>query len=177
MGPFWRRRGTKKTRKPMFSCRFGPWEVPKRKKTLYFTMVSEHTPVTTKALRTAVCRVLRSGGPSAARPQPQNTRDSWSQSGRVLGLVVGPPELPQRVPGEAQEPPRERKTRQTAGIFKTLLKTSFLKMCTPLECQAHFGQKGSRTERQSRRTAVFFVVALKVARGSQKSERAHQGVF
>ena len=45
-------------------------------------------------------------------------------------------------------------------------------MCTPLECQAHFGQKGSPTERQSRRRAVFLVVALKVARGSQKSESA-----
>ena len=43
-------------------------------------------------------------------------------------------------------------------------------MCTTLECQAHFGQKGSPTERQSRRKAVFFVVALKVARGSQRAK-------
>ena len=45
-------------------------------------------------------------------------------------------------------------------------------MCTPLECQAHFGQKGPQTERQSRRTAVFFVVALKVARGSPEGRRS-----
>ena len=45
-------------------------------------------------------------------------------------------------------------------------------MCTSLECQAHFGQKGPPTERQSRRNAVFCVVALKVARGSPKERRS-----
>ena len=50
-------------------------------------------------------------------------------------------------------------------------------MCTPLECQAHFGQKGSRAERQSRCTAVFFVVALKVARGSPKGRKSAPARF
>ena len=50
-------------------------------------------------------------------------------------------------------------------------------MCTILECQAHFGQKGSPTERQSRRTAVFFVVALKVARGSPKGRKSAPARF
>jgi len=88
--------------------------VPKRTKTLYFTGVFEHTPVATKVFGTPVRRVSPSGAPLTARPQPQNTIDSWPQSGCVLGLVVGPPEPPQRVPGEAQEPPGERRTRRTA---------------------------------------------------------------
>ncbi len=50
-------------------------------------------------------------------------------------------------------------------------------MCIHLDHQANFGQKRSPTERQSRRAAVFYVVALKMARGSQKGERGHQGVF
>ena len=81
------------------------------------------------------------------------------------------PGAPQRVPGEAQELKRERKTRSIAWLFEKRLKTNFLKMCTILECQTHFGQKGPQTERQSRRTAVFFVVALKVARGSPEGRR------
>ena len=151
--------------------------VPTWVQTLVFYKGFEHTPVATKAFGTHVPRVSRSGARVAARLQPQNTRDSWPQSGRDLGLVVGPPGPPQRVPGEAQEPPRERKTRRIARILEKLPKTNLLKMCTPLDCQAHFGPKGPPTERQSRRTAVFCIVALKVARGSQKSERAHQDVF
>ena len=50
-------------------------------------------------------------------------------------------------------------------------------MCTPLECQAHFGQKGPQTERQSRCTTVFFVVSLKVARGSPKRRRSAPARF
>ncbi len=68
----------------------------------------EHTPVATNAFGTSLRRVSRSGAPVAARPQPQNTAEKWPQSGRDLGLVVGPPGPPQRVPGEAQEPLRER---------------------------------------------------------------------
>ena len=113
----------------------------------------------------------------AARPQPPNTTENWPQSGRDLGLVVGPPGPTQRVPAEAQEPPRERETRRTAWILEQLLKTSFLKMCTPLECQAHFGQKGPQTERQSRQTAVFFVVALKVVRGGPKGRKSAPARF
>ena len=45
------------------------------------------------------------------------------------------------------------------GRTRWLLNTSILKMCTHLECQAHFGLKGAPTERQSRRNAVFVVVA------------------
>jgi hypothetical protein len=48
-------------------------------------------------------------------------------------------------------------------------------MCTHLECQAHFGQSGPPTERQSRRNAVFCVVALKVTRGSPKGHRSAPG--
>ena len=151
--------------------------MPKCSKTLCFTRVREHTPVGTKAFGTYFSRVSRSGAPVAARPQPPNTTENWPQSGRDLGLVVGPPEPPQRVPGEAQEPPRERKTPRIAWIFEKPLKTSCLKMCTPLECQAHFGQKGPQTERQSRRTAVFFVVALKVARRSPKGRRSAPARF
>ena len=139
--------------------------------------VREHTPVATKAFGTPVRRVSRSGAPSAARPQPPNTTENWPQSGRDLALVVGPPGPPQRVPGEAQEPPKERKTRRTAWILEKLLKTNLLKMCTPLECQAHLGPKGPPTERESRRNAVFYIVALKVARGNPKGERAHQCVL
>ena len=78
------------------------------------------------------------------------------------------------VPGEAQEPPRERETRRTAWIFEKLQKTSFLIMYTTLECQARFGQQGPPTERQSLRDDVFCAVPLKVARGSQKGGRAYQ---
>ena len=113
--------------------------------------VREHTPVATKVFGTDPRRDLRPGAPLGARPQPRNTTGNWPQNGRDLGLSVGPPELPQRVPGEGQKPPEDRKTPRTAGIFKKLLKTRFLKMCTTLECQAQFGQKGSPTERQSRR--------------------------
>ena len=63
------------------------------------------------------------------------------------------------------------------GRTRWLLNTNILKMRTPLECQAHFGLKGPPAERQSRRNDVFCIVALKVARGSQKGEREHQGVF
>ena len=48
-------------------------------------------------------------------------------------------------------------------------------MCTPLQCQAHFGQNGSRAERQTRRTAVFFVVALCEVRGSPKGRISAPG--
>ena len=81
------------------------------------------------------------------------------------------------MPGEAQEPPRERKTRRTAWILENLLKTNFLIICTTLECQARFGQEGPPTERQSRRTGVFCVVALKVARGSQRAEEQTRSFF
>ncbi len=50
-------------------------------------------------------------------------------------------------------------------------------MCTLLECQANFGQKGPQTELQSRRTAVFFVVALKTARGSPTRRRSAPARF
>ncbi len=50
-------------------------------------------------------------------------------------------------------------------------------MCTHLECQAYFGQKGSPTERQSRGNAVFFVMALKVARGSPKGRKSAPARF
>ena len=145
--------------------------LPQWLQTLVFYRGFEHTPVAAKAFGTPVRRVSRSGAPSAARPQPPNTTYSWPQSGRDLGLVVGPPGPPQRVPGEAQEPPRERKTRRIAWILEKPLKTSCLKMCATLECQAHLSQKEPQTERQSRRTAVFFVVALKVARGSPEGRR------
>ncbi len=116
-------------------------EVPQWLQTLVFYEGFENTPVATKAFGTPVHSVSRSGA--------QNTTYSWPQSGRDLGLVVGPPGPPQRAPGEAQEPPRERETLRTVWILEKLLKASFLEMGTPLECQAHFGQKGPQTERQS----------------------------
>ena len=50
-------------------------------------------------------------------------------------------------------------------------------MCTPLECQAHFGQKGPQTERQSRWKAVFFVVALKRPAGATQGGGVHPHIF
>ena len=40
-------------------------------------------------------------------------------------------------------------------IKKQLQKLSFVKMCTPLQCQAHFGERRPRADRQSRRRTVF----------------------
>ena len=175
--PFWETPRHEENTNTCMLLQFWTPGVPKCENTSYFTRVCEHTPVATKAFGTDPRRDLRPGAPLGARPQPRNTTGNWPQNGRDLGLSVGPPELPQRVPGEGQKPPEDRKTRRIAWILEKVLKTSLLKMCTPLECQAHFGQKGPQTERQSRRKAVFFVVALKVARGSQKSERAHPHVF
>ena len=45
-------------------------------------------------------------------------------------------------------------------------------MCTPLECQAHFGQTGSPTERQSRRTGCVFRRGLKS--GPREPQRADE---
>ena len=82
---------------------------------------------------------------------------------RIAGLKVavsmvslwGPRGPPQRVPGEFRESPRDRETRRTACFYEKLQKLSFVKMCTPLQCQAHFGERRPRTERQSRRRTVF----------------------
>ena len=105
---------------------------------------------------------------------PARTRKTPPKTGLkvVVTLVcLWGPRGPQRVPGEGQKPPEGRKTRRIAVIFKKLLKTSFLEMCTPLDRQAHVGHKEPPTERQSQRTAVFFVVALQMARGSPKGRK------
>jgi hypothetical protein len=107
-------------------------------------MIFEHTLVATKPFGTPVRRVSRSGAPLAARPQPQNTTDSWPQSGRVLGLVVMPRQPARRGPGEAQEPPKERETRRTAWMFEKLLKTTFLKRCTLSSARPILAKKGPR---------------------------------
>ena len=92
--------------------------VPTCYKTYYFTGVSEHTPVATNAFGTAVRRVSRSGAPLPARPQPQNTTDSWPQRGRVLGLVVGPPGPPRGCPERPRSPQGNAKHDGQRGFSK-----------------------------------------------------------
>ena len=110
---------------------------------------------------------------------PARNRKTPPQPGLKVAVTLvwllgprGPPEGARRGPGASKGP----QNTTDSWDFQKTTKNKLLKMCTPLECQAHFGQKGSPTERQSRRTVVFFVVALKVARGSQKGERAHPHV-
>ena len=117
-GVWGRHRGTNKTQKLAFHCRIGPPGVPQRKNTSYFTRVSEPTPVATNAFGTAVRRVSRSGAPLPARPQPQNTTDSWPQSGRVLGLVVGPPGPPRGCPERPRSPQGNAKHDGQRGFLK-----------------------------------------------------------
>ena len=176
-GLFWRRRGAKKTQKPSFYCSFGPKGCQNVRKPCILrgfvnTRLSQRRH--SAQIYVVICGLVLHWVP--ARNRKTRTKTGLKV---VVTLVclLGPRSSPRGCPERANKPPEDRKTRRTAGIFKKLLKTSFLKMCTPLECQAHFGQKGSPTERQSPRTAVFFVVASKVARGSQKGERAHPQVF
>ena len=113
--------------------------------------------VETKAFGTDFRRDSRSGAPLGVRPQPQNTTDSWSQSGRIHGQSVGAPGPPQRVPGEFRESPRDRETRRTACFYENLQKLSFVKMCTPLQCQAHFGEPGVPPGPRNTTDSMFFM--------------------
>ena len=117
-GVWGRHRGTNKTQKLAFHCRFGPPGVPQRKNTSYFTRVSEPTLVATSSFGTDFRRVSRSGAPLPARPQPQNTTDSWPQRGRVLGLVVGPPGPPRGCPERPRSPQRNAKHDGHRGFLK-----------------------------------------------------------
>ena len=92
--------------------------VPTRQKTSYFTRVREHTPVATKAFGTSLRRVSRSGAPVATRPQPQNTTENWPQSGRDLGLVVGPPGPPRGCPERPRSPQGNAKHDGQRGFSK-----------------------------------------------------------
>jgi hypothetical protein len=100
-GLFWRRRGANKTQTHAFSWCVGPPGVPKWPKTLCFKMVFKHTPVATKAFRTYPHRVSRSLG---CPPATANTINLRPQSGRDLGLVVGPPGPPRRGPEKPRSP-------------------------------------------------------------------------
>ncbi len=50
-------------------------------------------------------------------------------------------------------------------------------MCTPLECQAHFGQQRTPHQRSSRRCAEFLIVAVQMARGSPSRPQNTQSVL
>ena len=171
-----RRRGAKKTQKHHLSYSFGPPGVPKWSQTMCFTMVL-NTRLSRRMLSTRSSIVVRALGlprlPAGNSKHDGTTASKWPGPWAGWWAPGAPPEGARRGPGA----PRERSTRRWRGFLKNSVKNSVLRMCTPLECQAHFGQTGSPTERQSRRKAVFFVVALKMARGSQKSERADPHVF
>ena len=175
-GLFGRRRGAKKTHKHAFSMCFGPRGCHNGSKPSCFTRVL-NTRLSRRRLSAHLYVVFR--GLGLPRLPARNRQTRRTAGLRVAVTLVwllgprGPPEGARRGPGA---PKGTRNTTDSWDFLKTT-KTRFLKMCTPLECQAHFGQKGPQTERQSRRKTAFFVVALKVARGNQKSERAHHGVF
>ncbi len=111
-GLFWRRRGAKKTQKHAFHCSFGPRGCQHGSKPSYFTRVL-NTRLSRRRLSAHRYVVIRGLGLPRL---PACNRQTRPKTGLRVAVTLVSPGPPQRVPGEAQEPPRERKTPRTAWI-------------------------------------------------------------